>query len=110
MTDKTAAENLASELYDELCDTPVQEWRRDFTRRDTHEAIDLEYPTEDGMDVVLAYALNVSVDSMGITCRQEFSKRDRVRVRRAFGETWTEAVVMHCTSTVGGYKIGLKII
>ena len=110
MTEKAASPNLASELFEELCDGPAQEWRRDGARRDTHEAIDLEYPTEEGMNVSLAYALNVAIDSMGITCRREFNKRDRVRVRRAVGETWTDAVVMHCTPTVGGYKIGLKMV
>ncbi len=110
MTKKAASENLASELFEELGELSEPEWRRGSPRRDTHEALDLEYPTEEGMKVVLAYAINVAIDSMGITCREEFDQRDRVRVRRAFGETWSDARVMHCTPTIGGYKIGLKML
>ena len=110
MTKKVTSENIASELYEELCESPEQEWRRDSSRRETYEALDLEYPTEEGMKVILAYALNVSLDSLGISCREEFKPRDRVRIRRAFGENWSDAQVMHCTATIGGYKIGLKII
>lgn len=111
MTEHAASENLANELYDELCELSDQEWRRDCPRRETHEALDLEYPGEDGIvRVTTAYAINVSYNALGITCRQEFRQRDRIRIRRAFGEKWTNAQVVHCTPTVGGFKIGVRII
>lgn len=101
--------NLAKELYDRLPE-PVDapEYKRSVARRQVHIPIDIEL---DGrICAEIAETRDVTPTSMGILCKLELPERKRIRIRRSGGEAWSEAVVVHCVSTVGAYKIGLEII
>ncbi len=99
---------LAAQLLSEA--TPPghhNEWRRKDKRRRTGVALELQ--TESGEHLLL-YTLNVTPVSMCLTSKTKLNVNKSVQVRRAHtDEPWSSAVVVHCTSTIGGYRIGLQM-
>ncbi len=101
--------NLARELYEELKD-PIDapEYKRAVARRQVQIPIDLE--VDGKIWRLIADTRDVTPTSMGIVSSQQLPERKRIRVRRDQNSPWSEAVVVHCVSTVGAYKIGLEMI
>lgn len=98
--------NLTDELWGQAGPESTDgsaEYRRDCPRRCIGASLDLEV----GGEMLLAKCRNVGEDSMSIFSRQ-FVGTHRVRVRIAMPQgMWHEACVVHCTETIGGYKVGL---
>ncbi|MHC4442610.1 MAG: hypothetical protein ACYTBZ_21315 [Planctomycetota bacterium] len=103
--------DLVRELFDVASDPDdahVRGRRSGARRVSLQEPLDLEiggerYPS-------IAVARDVGTDAIGITSNMPIEEHSRIRVRRALtlGQ-WSEASVIHCTETIGGYQIGLKI-
>ena len=103
--------NLARELYEESDDPEdahVKTRRKEVRRVTPDEPIDLEI---DGKVYrFTAEARDAGTQSIGIVSKMPIKDGSYIRVRRASTEgEWNEAQVIHCTDTVGGYKIGLQI-
>lgn len=110
-TTKHGIEKLASDLYAQAgpgSEEPAPgEWRRGAGRRVIRVPVEIECP---GKRAMRAHTLNVSPDSMCVLSRDRLGAHERVRVRLAHepGAAWHAAAVVHCTETVGGFKVGLK--
>ncbi len=102
------AKSLAADLYAQACDRGESEWRRGAQRRDIREDISIEVPGH--KHPVSGFTYQVSPDSMTVCCRQALELETVVIVRRAYVEDGLcdEGTVMHCTQTIGGYKVGIK--
>ena len=98
--------NLTDELWEQAGPESTDnspEYRRDCPRRRIEISLDLDV----GGKMLLARSRNVGEDSMGVFSRN-FVQAARVRVRVAIPQSmWYEACVVHCTETIGGYKVGL---
>lgn len=102
-------DNLAQELYDEAginAEPKAPEYRRSKARRSSGALLEVD---GNGKTLV-ATIVNVGPDSLCVRVREDIHAT-RVRVRRACedGALWHGAEVIHCTETLGGYKLGLKV-
>jgi hypothetical protein len=101
--------NLARDLYEQLPEPEdAPEYKRSLARRQLRVPIDIEIDGKVSREI--AETRDVTPTSMGITCKMELPERARVRVSLAFEGEWSEAVVVHCATTVGAYKIGLEMV
>ena len=106
--DNEQPDNLARQLYATAdADPPAAEYRRSSKRRTS--AVPLE--VEANGKTLVATIVNVGSDSLCVRVREDIRAGSRVRVRRACedGSPWHGAEVIHCTETLGGYKLGLKV-
>lgn len=55
------------------------------------------------------YTRDVSRDGVGLTCRERLDDESRVQLRRDSNDPWVPARVVHCTQTVGAFKIGIDL-
>lgn len=55
-------------------------------------------------------ALNISAGGMGLRCGEVLSPRTRVRLFVNDGVDSVIGVVRHCSSTVGGYIVGVEFV
>ena len=100
---------LAGELWQEAGpgseEPSPPEWRRDSPRRLVHQAVDIRH--RGGR--AYGHARNVGPDSMCVVAKQRLQCGSAVQVRRAYtdGAEWSRMTVVHCTDTIGGYKVGL---
>ena len=101
--------NLAQELYEELPE-PVDapEYKRAFARRKIDIPIEIELDGRICREI--AMIRDVTPTSIGLVCKIALPDRKRVRVRRDENSPWSDAVVVHCASTIGAYKIGLEMV
>lgn len=109
-TIKSGIVKLASDLYAQAgpgSEEPApNEWRRSVARRLVRAPVEIECP---GKPTVRAHTLNASPDSMCVLSRTKLDVHDRVRVRLMYERGgWHSATVVHCTGTVGGFKVGLN--
>lgn len=101
--------NLAQELHDELPEPAgALEYKRSAARRQINVPIEIELDGRICREI--ASIRDVTPTSMGILCKLELPERKRVRVRRDENSPWSEAIVVHCATTVGAYKIGLEMV
>lgn len=86
------------------------EWRRAEARLDVCVYVDVEVLRTTALSAppVRGRTLNVGGDSLAIVCKQPITAGSRVRVTLA-SDRCCEAEVVHCTQTVGGHKIGMKL-
>ena len=109
-SDNKQSGNLAKQLYDEAglrAEPRAPEYRRSKARRISRTPLEID---ANGKTLV-ATIVNVGSDSLCVRVREDIRAGSRVRVRRACedGSPWHGAEVIHCTETLGGYKLGLKV-
>ena len=103
-------DNLAGQLYDEAdaeTGARADEWRRSSPRRTSDAPLEVRANGR----ILTAVAVNVGPDSLCVRVREGVREGDAIRVRRAYedGAPWYGAEVVHCTETLGGYKLGLRV-
>jgi len=102
----------AVDFVAELIGVPqaATEYRRGEARLDARAPVDVVVlrTTASAAQPVRGRTLNVASDSLAVVCRQPVSAGSRVRVTLPSGR-FCDADVVHCTQTVGGYKIGMKL-
>ncbi len=59
-----------------------------------------------GREITVA-VLNVSRRGLGVASRVELAPNTEVLVRLFEGDDWLHARVVHCTRSIGNYKVGL---
>jgi len=86
------------------------EYRREETRIDVCAHVDIEVMRTTGvvLQSMRGRILNVASHSLTVVCRQRIVAGSRIRVILASGR-FCESDVVHCTQTIGGHKIGLKL-
>ena len=57
-----------------------------------------------------ALAQDISEACLGLRCRSPIPAWTTVRIRISENEPSVKARVRHCTTTVGGYRIGLELV
>ena len=105
--DNEQPDNLARQLYATAdADPPAAEYRRSSKRRTS--AVPLE--VEANGKTLVATIVNVGPDSLCVKVREDIHATT-IRVRQACKDDapWCSAEVIHCTETLGGYKLGLKV-
>lgn len=88
------------------------EWRRAEPRVGVCVSVDVDVLRTTAATTPSAMrgrTLNVSSDSLAVVCRTPIVAGSRVRVTLLSGRS-CEADVVHCTATVGGHKIGMKLV
>ena len=103
-------DNLTQELYDAAgakAEPRADEWRRSSARRTSPIPLEVDL---DGK-ILVAIIVNVGPDSLCVKVREDIRVGSRVRVRKACeeGVLWHGAEVLHCTETIAGFKLGLKV-
>jgi hypothetical protein len=99
--------NLTQKLFDRATQRPGSEWRRRSQRRDLQEAVVIR---NEGVDV-FANTINVSTSAMTVKSQRPLNAGLQVNVRHAsVVQEWYGMEVMHCTKTIGGFKIGLRLV
>lgn len=105
------AQEFVAELVEQgsLQDAPP-EWRRGEARLDICVQVEVKVlrTTALSPQPVGGRTLNVASDSLAIVCRTPIAAGSRVRVALPSGR-FCEADVVHCTQTVGGFKIGMRL-
>ncbi len=69
-------------------------------------------PLQEDFPETSAKGLNISAGGLGLFCRRAIPCDYFVAVRLDEDEvdpTWVPASVIHCTQTLGGYKVGLRL-
>lgn len=89
---------------------PAQpEWRRSEPRQESAQIIQLELQRRNGK-VLQARLLNVTGDALGVVCPKQVRLGEvlvlRLRHHQEPSETFR---VVHSTSTIGGFKLGLVL-
>ncbi len=86
------------------------EWRRGERRLDVCVGVDIKVlcTTATSRAPERGRTLNVGADSLAVVCREPISTGSRVKVTLPSGK-FCEADVIHCTQTIGGHKIGMKL-
>lgn len=102
--------SIAERLFEKAGQTMDPEWRRQADRRDIREALDIQVENE--RQQLFGYTIDVSNDSIGITCKQHLEPDSTVRIRLSDNDDgqWCCAVVVHCTQAISGFKIGLRML
>lgn len=67
-------------------------------------------PEDDSDRTVYVTALNISAGGMGLRCGEAISPRTRIRLFVNDGVDCVIGVVRHCSSTVGGYIVGVEFV
>ncbi len=67
-------------------------------------------PEDDSDRTVYVTALNISAGGMGLRCGEAISPRTRIRLFINDGVDSIIGVVRHCSSTVGGYIVGVEFV
>jgi hypothetical protein len=108
---KIATISLPQELYQKADPSSgPAEWRRKTDRRRIREAV---YLLQEGSESnIFAHTRDVSLDSLGLSCKFQVMPGEHILVRLAYIEDaeWTKFVVRHCTNGLGGFNIGLSLI
>lgn len=110
-------ESKATDFVAELAEQGVPqeappEWRRAEARAGVCVSVDVDVLRTTAATTPAAMrgrTLNMSSDSLAVVCRTPIVAGSRVRVTLLSGRS-CEADVVHCTATVGGYKIGMKLV
>lgn len=102
-------DNFVKRLYDDAgpkAAPRAPEYRRSPARRTS----DVPLEVEANGKVLTATIFNVGPDSLCVKVREDIHA-ETVRVRQACEDDapWYDAKVVHCTETLGGYKLGLTI-
>ncbi len=101
--------DLTQEMYEAgpRAEPRAKEHRREVARRSGSTPLEIE---ADGRNLVAIF-VNVGPDSLCVRVRKEVRAGSRVRVRKACedGAPWHGAEVIHCTETMIGFKLGLKV-
>jgi len=84
-----------------------EEYRRDDVRRPVPAGLSATLAI--GRKTLLAALVNVSQTGLELKSRVRIPERSPVQVCLRDGGQWLRARVVHCTGTIGGYKVGLKI-
>ena len=102
-------DNLAKRLYDAAgpeAAPRAAEYRRSLARRTS----DVPMEVKANGKVLNATIFNVGPDSICVKVREDIhSKTILVRQACENNAPWYSAEVLHCTETLGAYKLGLKV-
>lgn len=100
--------NLAGWLYQEATGSK-ESGRRRNPRRKITEAVIVRCPADD-MELV-GRMHDVAPDALGVSLPAAIPAHSHVLVRTTTRQgAWCPAYVIHSTSTLGGFKIGLRML
>ncbi len=63
-----------------------------------------------GTEVVNATGRDISLEGVGFTCRRKLARDDLIELRHIHDAFWLPIRIRHCTSTIGGYKVGASFV
>jgi len=106
--DEHADQNDLIRLWESLGDPQEGgEYRRNDARRPVPAGLSATVAV--GRKQVVATLVNVSQTGLELKSRVRIPERSSVQVCLRDGGQWLRAQIAHCTGTIGGYKIGLRL-
>jgi hypothetical protein len=114
---ETAAKITARKRWEELLarypEAPAPEHRRTSPRRDSGgDRVELTFERDGQAAVRGGRLLNASSEGVMIGQREELAPGTAVRLHVMLGEVAArlDGRVIHCTQTVGGFKVGIQLL
>jgi len=121
ISDKTKTASCVNALTPELLrqraeqmEPQAPEIKREKPRQEVFpDVVELQLLRHRGMPIkVQAHSRDISETGIGIRCRQQINADELVELRFHLDDVLyaTRARVVHCTQTLGGYKVGLQFM
>ncbi len=90
-------------------DLSQPEWRRSEARQESAQFTRLQIRKKNGR-TCYGRLLNVTADGIGVLCPKSLSMGSRLEIRLSDDHSLMDSFrVVHSTSTVGGFKLGLVL-
>ncbi len=100
--------NLAGWLYQQSNDAHEEVSRRRAPRKRITEAVVIRWDAEAD---IMGRTLDVAPDALGVRLTTAIPPHTQVLVRTSSrAGAWCPAYVVHSTTTLGGYKVGLRML